>query len=83
VDPKDAMHRLRARIAKIPNVMAEPAPVLEILTFNPMGTVIAVRPFCHNNHYWQVYFDTNQAIAEVGAEAGYQAPETRHLVRNG
>jgi len=83
VDPKDAMQRLRARIARIPNVMAEPAPVLEILTFNPMGTVIAVRPFCHNNHYWQVYFDTNRAIAEVGAEAGYQAPETRHLVRNG
>jgi small conductance mechanosensitive channel len=83
VDPKDAMQRLRAKIAKVPNVMAEPVPVLEILTFNPMGTVIAVRPFCHNHHYWQVYFDTNRAIAEVGAEAGYQAPETRHLVRNG
>jgi small conductance mechanosensitive channel len=63
VDPKDAMQRLRARIARIPNVMAEPAPVLEILTFNPMGTVIAVRPFCHNNHYWQVYFDANRAVA--------------------
>ena len=82
VKPADAIQRLRDRVAKIPNVIADPAPSVEILTFNPMGTVIAVRPFCHTDHYWQVYFDTNTAIADVGAEAGYPAPETRHLVRN-
>jgi small conductance mechanosensitive channel len=82
VKPADAIQRLQDRVAKIPNVMASPAPSVEILTFNPMGTVIAVRPFCHTDHYWQVYFDTNKAIAEVGAEANYPAPETRHLVRN-
>ncbi len=82
VAPSDAMRRLRDRVKTIPNVATDPAPSIEILTFNPMGTVIAVRPFCHNDHYWQVYFDTNKAIAEVGAEAGYPAPETRHLVRN-
>ena len=69
-------------VVKIPHVLADPAPSVEILTFNPMGTVIAVRPFCHTDHYWQVYFDTNTAIADVGAEAGYPAPETRHLLRN-
>ncbi len=82
VKPADAIQRLRARVATIPNVLADPAPSVEILTFNPMGTVIAVRPFCHTDHYWQVYFDTNKAIADVGAEAGYPAPETRHLLRN-
>ena len=82
VKPADAIQRLRDRVVKIPNVLAAPAPSVEILTFNPMGTVIAVRPFCHTDHYWQVYFDTNKAIADVGAEAGYPAPETRHLVRN-
>jgi small conductance mechanosensitive channel len=82
VKPADAIQRLRERVAKIPNVLADPAPSVEILTFNPMGTVIAVRPFCHTDHYWQVYFDTNKAIADVGAEANYPAPETRHLVRN-
>jgi small conductance mechanosensitive channel len=44
--------------------------------------VIARRPFCHTDHCWQVYFDTNKAIADVGAAAGYRAPESRHLVRN-
>ncbi len=83
VKPADAIERLRERVARIPNVLTNPAPDVEILTFNPMGTVIAVRPFCNNAHYWQVYFDTNKAIAEVGAEANYPAPETRHAVRNG
>lgn len=83
VKPADAIERLRTRVARIPNVLTNPAPDVEILTFNPMGTVIAVRPFCNNAHYWQVYFDTNKAIAEVGAEANYPAPETRHAVRNG
>jgi len=42
--------------------------------------VIAVRPFCHNNNYWQVYFDTNKAINVCG-EAGYAVPETRAAMR--
>jgi small conductance mechanosensitive channel len=82
VKPADAIQRLSERVARIPHVLSDPAPSVEILTFNPLGTVIAVRPFCHTDHYWQVYFDTNKAIAEVGAEAGYPAPETRHLLRN-
>ena len=82
VKPADAIRRLGERVAKIPNVLGDPAPSVEILTFNPMGTVIAVRPFCHTDHYWQVYFDTNKAIADVGAEANYPVPETRHVVRN-
>jgi small conductance mechanosensitive channel len=82
VKPADAIQRLRDRVATIPNVLEDPAPSVEILTFNPLGTVIAVRPFCHPDHYWQVYFDTNKAIAGVGAEASYPAPETRHLVHN-
>ena len=82
VDPQDAIRRLRERVSRIPHVLADPAPSVEILTFTPMGPVIAVRPSCHNDHYWQVYFDTNRAITEVAGEAGYPAPETRHLMRS-
>lgn len=42
-----------------------PAPDVNILSFTPFGPVLAVRPYCHNNDYWQVYFDTNLAIREV------------------
>lgn len=48
VNPYDAMKRLRDRVARMPNVMADPAPSVEVLEFNPWGTVIAVRPFCNN-----------------------------------
>jgi small conductance mechanosensitive channel len=82
VDPHDAIRRLQERVARIPNVVASPAPSVEILTFNERGTVLSVRPFCANAHYWQVFFDTNRAISDVGGEAGYAVPETRVAMRN-
>ena len=26
---------------------------------------LVVRPYCHNDNYWQVFFDTNRVIAET------------------
>lgn len=75
VDPQDAIARLRTALAAIPNVLGDPAPDLEIIDFTAMGPVLAVRPYCHNSHYWQVYFDTNRAIAETFGAAGYPVPE--------
>ena len=34
-------------------------------------------------NYWQVYFDTNHAIRETFASAGYPSPEQLVLVRSG
>jgi small conductance mechanosensitive channel len=76
VDPLDAIARLKPALAAIPNVIAEPAPDVEILDFNERGTVLAVRPYCHTDHYWQVYFDTNKLIASTFSAAGYDAPFT-------
>lgn len=75
-----AMELLRARMAKIRNVVASPAPEVEILDFNLVGPVLAVRPYCHTDHYWQVYFDGNRAIRESLAEAGFPAPMPAQLV---
>lgn len=75
VDTAQAMELLRARLAQIPNTMLDPAPSVEILTFTLAGPVLCVRPFCHNDHYWDVYFATNAAIREVCGKAGYPAPE--------
>jgi small conductance mechanosensitive channel len=75
VDPNDAIHRLKARLGQIPNVMADPKPTVEILNFTMAGPVLAVRPCCHNEHYWQVYFDTNKIIRETFTEANYPVPQ--------
>jgi small conductance mechanosensitive channel len=45
-----------------------------VLNFNPFGPVLAVRPYCHNNHYWQVYFDTNMSIREVLGDNAFPSP---------
>ena len=81
VDPADAIARLKAAVAKIPNVSTSPAPEVNLLDLNLVGPVIAVRPYTHNSHYWQVYFDTNEAIVRVCKEAGWPAPTPTQINR--
>lgn len=75
VDPAAAVALLKPVLAAIPNVLTAPAPEVEILAFNERGPVLAVRPYCSNAHYWQVYFDTNEAIRSTFAAAAYPVPE--------
>lgn len=82
VDHKPAIKLLKERLGQIPNVLATPAPEVEILELSSNGPVLAVRPYCHNDHYWQVYFDTNRLIREAFDEAGYPAPEQVMVLRN-
>jgi len=81
VDVHVAMAALKKALARIPNVMANPAPDVEILTFNLAGPVLAVRPYCNNKDYWQVYFDTNRLIKETFTTAGFEVPEQHYMVR--
>lgn len=64
-DYQAAVAVLKQRISAVPNVLSEPAVDVEILEFNLVGPVLAVRPYCHNDNYWQVYFDTNRTIKEA------------------
>jgi len=82
VDHNEAIKLLKDRVGKIPNVRTDPAPDVEILDFNFNGPVLAVRPYCHTDHYWQVYFDTNRVIRESFGAAGYPVPEQHFVVRN-
>ena len=81
VDVHAAMALLKKAMAGIPNVMTSPAPDVEILTFNLAGPVLAVRPYCNNKDYWQVYFDTNRLIKDSFTAAGYAVPEQHYTVR--
>jgi len=81
VDTQAAIQLLKERLSTIPNIMADPIPDVEILEFNLSGPVLAVRPYCHNSDYWQVYFDTNKVIRESFGEAGYPVPEQHYQIR--
>ena len=43
--------------------------------------MLAVRPYTHTSHYWQVYFDTNRAISATFGAAGYPVPESHVHMR--
>jgi small conductance mechanosensitive channel len=47
---------------------------VEILEFSERGPRLAVRPYAHTDHYWQVYFDTNRMIVDVLGKAGFPVP---------
>jgi small conductance mechanosensitive channel len=76
VDPVQVQRILKERLAKIPNVKSDPAPDVELLGATLAGPQFVVRPYCHNDHYWQVYFDANCAVAAAFGEAGFAAPAT-------
>ncbi|MBS0316984.1 MAG: mechanosensitive ion channel family protein [Proteobacteria bacterium] len=82
VNVPDAIVRLKAAVAAIPNVAATPAPDVDLIQFTPEGPVLCVRPYAHTDHYWQVFFDTNRAIVATFGAAGYPVPETPVAHRN-
>jgi small conductance mechanosensitive channel len=80
-DAKAVVAVLQAKLAAIPNVMKTPKPDIEILEFNLVGPVLAVRPYCHTDHYWQVYFDTNKVLKHDLAEFPAPMPAQNVNVR--
>jgi small conductance mechanosensitive channel len=70
-DVHKAMSLLKDAVSKVPNITTNPGVDVEILEFNEFGPKLAVRPHCHTNHYWQVYFDTNKTIADTLGAAGF------------
>jgi len=81
VDPLDAIARFKAALLTIPNVVQDPGPEVNLLDMNLVGPVIAVRPYCHTDHYWQVYFDTNEMIVRVARDAGWPAPTPTQIMK--
>jgi small conductance mechanosensitive channel len=80
VDHQQAIRLLKDGLRKIPNVLPAPAPDVDVLQFTPAGPLLCVRPYCSNDHYWQVYFDTNRMIRETFGSAGFPAPVPAYAV---
>jgi small conductance mechanosensitive channel len=80
VDHRVAIDLIKGRLSTVPNVLTSPAPDVDVLQFTPSGPQLCVRPYCNNQHYWQVYFDTNRLIRETFGEAGFPVPAPAYAV---
>ncbi|MCH9682278.1 MAG: mechanosensitive ion channel family protein [Deltaproteobacteria bacterium] len=80
-DAHKAIEILRTAVAAIPNVQSTPAPDVYILEFNLAGPKLCVRPYTNNEHYWDVYFATNDAIRDELGKAGFKIPEEHVAIR--
>src|SRR5205814_6035091 len=80
VDHRDAIRLIKQRLANVPNVLPTPAPDVDVLQFTPAGPLLCVRPYCGNQNYWQVYFDTNRLIRETFGEARFPVPAPAYEV---
>jgi small conductance mechanosensitive channel len=80
VDHHQAIKILKAGLKRIPNVLASPEPSVDVLQFTPAGPMLCVRPYCKQDDYWQVYFDTNRMVREAFGEAGFPAPAPAYAV---
>ena len=73
-DVPKAIKLLQEGIEKVPNQAQGVAADVEVLEFNERGPLLAVRPYTHNDNYWQVYFDTNRMIVDVLGQASFPVP---------
>jgi small conductance mechanosensitive channel len=74
VDHRRAIQVSKQRLTAVPNVLATPAPDVDVLQFTPAGPLLCVRPYCNNQQYWQVYFDTNRLIRARGRRRALMDP---------
>jgi small conductance mechanosensitive channel len=80
-DHSKAVQVLRKEVATVENVLKTPGVDVEIVRFTLAGPVLVVRPYCHTDHYWGVYFATNRVIREKLGEQGFAVPQQHFMIQ--
>lgn len=62
------------------NVMQDPAPRVAVNNLGENGIELLALPYATCENYWDVYWDTRQAIVEALGEQGYEAPLPQRVV---
>ncbi|VVN93478.1 mechanosensitive ion channel family protein [Pseudomonas fluorescens] len=56
---------LRRRLSAVPDVLVEPGIDIRVSEITADILMLVVRSYCHNDHYWSVYFAANEVIRDV------------------
>ncbi|MFN9643878.1 MAG: mechanosensitive ion channel family protein [Cyanobacteriota bacterium] len=82
-DVPRAIELLRKGLESVPNQAEGKTADVEVLEFTERGPKLAVRPYAHTQHYWDVYFNTNRMIVDVLSRAGFPVPRIPLAVQQG
>jgi len=69
-----AREAILAAVASIEGVLADPAPMAEVVEMADSSVDFVVRAWARTEDFWTVYFKGNQAIKEALDAAGIQIP---------
>ncbi|BAP42591.1 mechanosensitive ion channel family protein [Pseudomonas sp. StFLB209] len=72
VDAQQTMARLSDQLQAIPNVMARPPAEVRLSAASADNITLTLRSFCHNDHYWPVYYQAMEVLRGLLQE---KAPE--------
>lgn len=65
-----------------PKVLKQPAPEVSVLKVGDGMTSLAVRPYCVQTDYWDVYFGCTERVKNAWDRAGVEGPTPTRVVIN-
>lgn len=73
-DLKQTKQVIRSVLEKDERILKNPGIQIGVLALADSSVNFVVRPWCKTSDYWDVYFDSTQAIKEALDEAGIEIP---------
>ncbi|TPN82335.1 mechanosensitive ion channel family protein [Aquimarina algicola] len=73
-DMKQAKEILLKELVTNPLVLKDPQPSVNVSNLGESSVDLAVRPYCHPDHYWDVYFETLENCKLALDKAGIEIP---------
>jgi small conductance mechanosensitive channel len=64
-DLAQALTEVKTRLVKIPQVLAEPTPEVNLLSFTEGSCKLAIRPYVRAPHYWEVCAATAESLRDM------------------
>ncbi|MCK5156657.1 MAG: mechanosensitive ion channel family protein [Spirochaetales bacterium] len=73
-DIKQAKDIIKQEFAKLPEILSEPEPIIEVFSLGDSSVNFAVRPWVNKKDYWKIFYALNQMIKYAFDEAGIEIP---------
>ena len=73
-DMQKAKSVLEGMVKQIPGVLSDPPPTIAVSELGDSSVNLVVRPHCHPDNYWDVFFATVEGSKRALDEAGIPIP---------